>query len=278
MNVHGKFCILWSPTIKSWSLSQGITTVHVFHVTALPNPKLAMQQPLPNLFTRSGAVNGVSKEEWQLFVLSKEFLDLKLAPPYPLDHMWPPLLQNQTLLRKKHISLPDPQCPPPWRATRTMSIKVTTLPNPKLAMQQPLTNLLTRFGAVLWCEQWRMTKLGFGVGGGWWRRIWRINGRVDGSTDKRPGQAGRRTRAIMRGWVGRPSRAGKMGRGRRTWTGCPSMNVARGRRPTNARSTKIRRSLEVDDGGLVTYKIYFVLPLYQDTFCYARKRRSISMS
>ena len=68
------------------------------------------------------------------------------------------------------------------------------------------------------------------------------DGWTAGWTDGRPGRAGWRTR------VGRPSRAGKTGqdgrtgRGGRTGTGCPSMNSARGRRPTNAHSTKIRRS------------------------------------
>ena len=76
------------------------------------------------------------------------------------------LLQNQTLLRKRQISLPDPQCPPPWQATRTTSIKVAALSNPKLAMQQLLPNLLTRTGAVQWREQERMTELGFRVDGG----------------------------------------------------------------------------------------------------------------
>ena len=67
-----------------------------------------------------------------------------------------------------------------------------------------------------------------------------MDGQVDGRMD---GWAGRS------GWVVRPSRAGKTGRGGgrvrrgRTGTGCPSMNVACGRRPKNARSTKIRRSV-----------------------------------
>ena len=52
--------------------------------------------------------SGVSKEARQMFVMSKEFRDLKLAPLRPLDLPWPPLLQNQTLLQKKHISLLDP--------------------------------------------------------------------------------------------------------------------------------------------------------------------------
>ena len=98
-------------------------------------------------------------------VMSKEFPNLKLALLCTLDLPWHPLLQNQTLIRKKHISLPDPQCPRPWRATRTTSIKVTTLPNPKLAMQQSLPSLLTRFGAVQRREQGGMTEFGFGVGG-----------------------------------------------------------------------------------------------------------------
>ena len=68
--------------------------------------------------------------------------------------------------------------------------------------------------------------------------------RVDSWTDGRPRRAGWRTRA------GRPNRAGKTGRDGRTdredktETGYPSMNAARGRRPTNARSTKIRRSVD----------------------------------
>ena len=62
-------------------------------------------------------------------------------------------------------------------------------------------------------------RMGGGVGWGW----------TDKWTDERSGRAGRWTHA----W--RPCRA------ERTWTGCPGMNVASGRRPKNACGTKLWR-------------------------------------
>ena len=71
------------------------------------------------------------------------------------------------------------------------------------------------------------------------------DGRPDGRTEgwvgqdgghRQEGQVGQVKRVGMGGQVGRTGRDG------RTGTGCSSMNVARGRRLTNARSAKIRRS------------------------------------
>ena len=76
-----------------------------------------------------------------------------------------------------------------------------------------------------------------------------MDGWVEGWTDERPGQAGWRTRVGRPSWASKTSQDGRTGGGERTGrdgrtgTGCPSMNVARRRRPTNARSTKIRRSV-----------------------------------
>jgi hypothetical protein len=63
-----------------------------------------------------------------------EFPDPTLTFVHPIDIPCCPLLQNQTLLQKRHILLPDLQCPPPFRATMTTSNKVAALPNPNLAI------------------------------------------------------------------------------------------------------------------------------------------------
>ena len=78
----------------------------------------------------------------------------------------------------------------------------------------------------------------------------RPDGRVDswtnawtaGQAEGRVGQDGGHGQEGQVGQVKRVGSGQDDGSGREDRTGCPSMNVARGRRPTNARSTKIRRS------------------------------------
>ena len=66
---------------------------------------------------------------------------------------------------------------------------------------------------------------------------------MDGRKAGRPGRVGWRTWAGRPSWAGKTGQSGRTDRDGRTETGFPSMNAACGRHPTNAHSTKIRRSL-----------------------------------
>ena len=112
----------------------------------------------------------------------------KLAPRHPLHPPAPPLLQNKNLPPRRHVSLPYPQCRPPWRVTRTTSTEVKAIPNPKLAKWR-LEHVLMSSGAVLQRVGGRMTGRGFGWGVG---GVGRTNGpTTTGRTKGRVGQEGK---------------------------------------------------------------------------------------
>ena len=79
---------------------------------------------------------------------------------------------------RRHVSLPSPQCWPPWQATRTMSIEVTDFPNPKLATWR-LWEVLKSSGAVLQRVGGRMTE-----GSGWVGLDGQMDGQKVGSGEK----------------------------------------------------------------------------------------------
>ena len=150
LNTHKKSCILCSLATKSWSMSQGIMALHVFLLLPCPWLIFSSQETSILLKGPGGEICNFARKFLRVTSLTlnlyceqiscpcgqlyvHELADWKLAPLHPLDSPMPRLLENETLLWRRHVSLPSPQRRPPWQETRTSSTRVIALSNPKLA-------------------------------------------------------------------------------------------------------------------------------------------------